>query len=157
MSIFLVIVIGLFAALYFISNSQTHTLADTKNSLDITNVQTATKLTNSEEVEAGLYTNNITSTELEEKLKNKENVLVYFYKPTCPYCQKTTPIVMPMANQMGLTMYHYNVDAFPEGYESYKLTGVPTLIKFTKGKETHRLVGYYEDEMEYENWFISTK
>lgn len=157
MSIFLGVVIVLFAAIYFITNSQTKTLADTKDSQEAPNVQTATKEADSEEVDTSWYTNNITPTELEEKLKNEENVLVYFYKPTCPYCQKTTPIIMPMAEKMGLTIYHYNAEEFPEGYDAYKLAGVPTLINFTKGKETHRLVGYYEDEMEYENWFKSVQ
>jgi thiol-disulfide isomerase/thioredoxin len=100
------------------------------------------------------YQNIILPDELEQKLKNKETVTVYFYSPTCPHCQKTTPIVVPLAKQMGIDLKMFNLLEFEDGWDKYHIEGTPTLIHYEKGKEVKRIDGYH-DEAVFRDWFSS--
>jgi thiol-disulfide isomerase/thioredoxin len=100
------------------------------------------------------YQNIILPDELEQKLKNKETVTVYFYRPDCPHCQRTTPIVVPLAKQMGIDLKMFNLLEFEDGWDKYHIEGTPTLIHYEKGKEVKRIDGYH-DEAVFRNWFSS--
>lgn len=98
------------------------------------------------------YQNLILPHELEKKLKNKEDVTVYFYSPECSHCNKTTPVVAPLAEQMGIDLVQYNVLEFKQGWDDYLLESTPTIVHYKKGKEQARIVGYNE-EAAFKNWF----
>jgi thiol-disulfide isomerase/thioredoxin len=100
------------------------------------------------------YQNIILPDELEQKLKNKETVTVYFYSPDCPHCQKTTPIVVPLAKQMGIDLKMFNLLEFEDGWDKYHIEGTPTLIHYEKGKEVKRIDGYH-DKAVFRDWFSS--
>lgn len=49
------------------------------------------------------YRNIILPTELKQQLADGKSLTVYFYSPTCPHCQRTTPIVVPLTKQLAST------------------------------------------------------
>lgn len=93
------------------------------------------------------YQNIILPEELEKKLKNKENVIVYFFSSTCPHCKRTTPILMPLAKEMKVDIVQYNLLEFEEGWDQYHIEATPTLVHFVSGKEADRVVGYQNEDV----------
>lgn len=93
------------------------------------------------------YQNIILPEELEKKLKNKENVIVYFFSSTCPHCKRTTPILMPLAKEMKVDIVQYNLLEFEEGWDQYHIEATPTLVHFMSGKEADRVVGYQNEDV----------
>ncbi len=81
-----------------------------------------------------------------------EDVTVYFYSPTCPHCQRTTPIVDPLSKEMGIDLVQYNLLEFEQGWDDYGIESTPTIVQFKKGKETARIVGYNEEDV-FQDWF----
>lgn len=98
------------------------------------------------------YQNQILPDELESKLKNGEDVTVYFFSPTCSYCQNTTPYLVPLAEENGVDMKMLNLLEFPEEGEPYAIESTPTLIHFKDGKEEARIVGQQSEE-EFQKFF----
>src|SRR5690606_18808854 len=58
------------------------------------------------------YQNIILPEELETKLENGEDVSVYFFSPTCVYCQNTTPYLVPIAEENNVDMKMFNLLEF---------------------------------------------
>jgi thioredoxin 1 len=90
------------------------------------------------------YKNAITPEQLEEDLASGESQTVYFYSPTCSHCQAASPIVFPMAEELGFELKPYNVDEHPS--TQYKITSTPTIIHFEDGKEVSRIEGNVGEE-----------
>src|SRR5699024_2631838 len=55
-----------------------------------------------------LYQNIILPTELERALKNKEDMTVYFFSPTCIHCINATPVVVPLVEELDIDMKKLN-------------------------------------------------
>ncbi|MGA9227927.1 MAG: thioredoxin domain-containing protein, partial [Mesobacillus sp.] len=112
--IFLVIIVGLFAALFFVSKAQNEEKAEGnpfgKEALHPETVK---------QLEDPNYQNIITPDELEKVIKNGEDATVYFYSPTCPHCVRTTPIVSPLAKEMDVNLVQFNLLEFEEGWNNY--------------------------------------
>ncbi|MCX7569793.1 thioredoxin family protein [Tumebacillus sp. DT12] len=87
------------------------------------------------------YKNKITPDQLETKIHNKEDVYAYFYQPSCAHCKISTPILMPLAEEMGKPVFPVNIERQQEPWDDYKIEGTPTLIHFKDGKEVDRIVG----------------
>ncbi|MCU9612561.1 thioredoxin family protein [Caldibacillus lycopersici] len=98
------------------------------------------------------YANIILPDDLKQELENGETETVYFFSPECPHCQKTTPIVAPLAKDLGIDLKMYNVLEFEEGWDDYAIKGTPTIIHFEDGKEVARIDGYREKEV-FQQWF----
>ena len=98
------------------------------------------------------YQNLILPKELAENLKNKEDKTVYFYSPECQFCQKTTPIVAPLAEEMGIDLVQYNLLEFDQGYDDYAIKSTPTIVYFKNGVESKRIVGLKDKEV-FKKWF----
>ncbi|WP_318505410.1 thioredoxin family protein [Bacillus sp. T3] len=145
--IFLVIIIAIFGAISFLTNSKNEEKAEDnpyhKETLD---PQTIAQLDDPN------YQNLILPDELEKKLNNKEDVTVYFYSPACTHCQRTTPELVPLVEDMGINLVKYNLLEFEQGWDDYNLESTPTIVQFKAGKETARIVGYNEPEV-FEAWF----
>ncbi|KUP08070.1 thioredoxin [Bacillus coahuilensis p1.1.43] len=92
------------------------------------------------------YQNVILPDELDEKLENGEEVTVYFYASDCPHCRSTTPILVPITDELGIDMVQYNVKEFEQGWIDYNIEATPTIIHFENGQEVSRLVGAYPEE-----------
>ena len=98
------------------------------------------------------YQNIIVPQKLEEKLANKEDVTVYFFQSTCEYCKEATPILMPMAEEMGIDLVQFNLLEFEDGWDEYRIESTPTIVHFKKGKEAARIEAL-QDEAVYRQWF----
>ena len=84
--------------------------------------------------------------EVDKKIKSGEPTYVYFFSPTCGYCMEMTPMLTPLAKDMGVPILQYNLLEYGYEAESYKVEGTPTLIYFDKGKEVSRVVGLQGEE-----------
>lgn len=98
------------------------------------------------------YKNTISPNELEDKLKDGESTTVYFYSPECTYCNKATPVVVPLTKELNIDLQMYDVLENERGWDDYHLEGTPTIIHFEDGQEVARFDGYAKKE-EYEQWF----
>ncbi|RAK19399.1 thiol-disulfide isomerase/thioredoxin [Anoxybacillus vitaminiphilus] len=147
--IFGAIIFALFAAIAFMTSYQQQEKAE-GNPFKKEKLHPATI----EQLDDPNYQNIILPDELEKKLENKETVTVYFYSPTCSHCQKTTPIVVPLAKEMGIDLKMFNLLEFEDGWDKYKIEGTPTIVHYVDGKEVKRIDGYREEAV-FRDWFQS--
>ncbi|WP_088102119.1 thioredoxin family protein [Halalkalibacter urbisdiaboli] len=98
------------------------------------------------------YQNVILPDELSERLSQGDDVTVYFYSSTCPYCKEATPRLVPLAEEVGVDLVQYNVLEFEAGWSDYNIDSTPTLIHFENGEEKERIVGAASNE-EYTAFF----
>jgi len=98
-----------------------------------------------------LYQNIIVPDELDEKLAAGETMTVYYFSPTCSYCQQTTPIVVPVTEELGVDMVKMNLLEYDK-MDYYDIEGTPTIIHYEDGEEVERIVGYHEKE-DFEEFF----
>lgn len=147
MIIFLIIIIALFAAIALIANTQNQQKAES-NPYNKKNLEPSTI----DQLNDPNYQNLILPDELAKDLKNKEDKTVYFYKPDCIHCQRTTPIVAPLAEEMGIDLVQYNLLEFEQGWDDYGIESTPTIVHYNNGKEEARIVGYNEKEV-FKKWF----
>ncbi len=148
---FLVIIIALFAALAFVtkfSNQQ----ASEGNKFKKSELNPATIA----QLDDPNYQNQILPDELEEKINNNDSLTVYFYSPTCSHCRETSPIIVPMAKEIGLDLPLYNLLEFENGWKQYNIKSTPTVIHFENGVEIDRVVGKVPDE-KFRVWFEQWK
>ena len=92
------------------------------------------------------YQNIILPDELETMLDEKKSGFVFFFKPDCPHCVATVPILKPMIDELGIDMPMFNLLEFPEGWSDYNLEYTPSLVYFKDGQEADRIVGGLEVE-----------
>ncbi|MBT2678012.1 thioredoxin family protein [Bacillus sp. ISL-35] len=145
--IFLVIIIGLFAALFFVSKAQNEEKSEgNPYGKDTLHPETVKQLDDPN------YQNIILPDELDKKLEAGENVTVYFFSPTCPHCVRTTPVVAPLAKDMDVDLVQYNLLEFEQGWNDYGIESTPTIVQYKDGKEVNRIVGYQE-EATFKDWF----
>ncbi|WP_449539220.1 thioredoxin family protein [Ferdinandcohnia sp. Marseille-Q9671] len=146
--IFTVIIVAIFGALAYVTTTQNKQQAEGnpygKDNLDPATIK---------QLDDPNYGNQILPDELESKLENGETMTVYFYSPTCVHCQNTTPVIVPMVDEMGLDLKKLNLLEFNDAWNKYGIDSTPTLIHFENGEEVSRLVGYHPDHNEYKTWF----
>lgn len=145
--LFLVVIVGLFVVIgYLTSNQNTEKSKDNPFEKERLHSETIAQLKDEN------YQNIILPEELETKLDNEENAIVYFYSPICSYCKQATPHLMEASKNLDLYVGQYNLIEFPEGTRDFDIENTPTLIVFENGKEKERLVGA-ADTATYEKFF----
>ncbi|MDN7243422.1 thioredoxin family protein [Planococcus sp. N028] len=87
------------------------------------------------------YQNIALPDEVNEKITSGEPTTVYFFSPTCPHCQATTPVLMPVAEDKGVDVLQYNLLEYEQGWQDYFIEATPTLVHYEDGKEVARWVG----------------
>ncbi|RHW36593.1 thioredoxin [Lysinibacillus yapensis] len=92
------------------------------------------------------YQNIILPEALEEKIATGEPVVAYMFSPECPHCQKMTPALMPIADEVGVQVDQLNILEYEQGWTDYNIEATPTLIYFNDGKEVNRIVGDYSQD-----------
>lgn len=92
-----------------------------------------------------LYDNIITPDDLDAKLDNGEDLTVYYFSPTCVHCQRTTPVVVPIAEEMDVDMKKMNLLEFDK-MDYYDIEGTPTIVHYEDGEEVDRIVGEQSEE-----------
>ncbi|KHE71915.1 co-chaperone YbbN [Halobacillus sp. BBL2006] len=88
-----------------------------------------------------MYQNQITPDKLEEEINSGEPTTVYFYSPTCVHCQRTTPVVVPMTQELGIDMKKLNLLEFESLWQEYGIEGTPTIVHYENGEEVARISG----------------
>lgn len=146
--IFLAIIIVLFAGVAILTNMQnSEKVGDNPYGKDTLHPETVALL------EDENYQNIILPDELEQKLNDKEDMTVYYFQSTCPYCKEATPILSPLAEEMGIDLVQYNLLEFEQGWDDYRIQETPTIVQYKDGKETARITGL-TSEAEYRQWFL---
>lgn len=102
------------------------------------------------------YQNIALPDEVDEKIKSGEPTTVYFFSPTCSHCKATTPILMPVAEDMDVDVLQYNLLEYEKGWQDYAIEGTPTLVHYENGEEVSRWVGSQPKEKieEFFNKFV---
>lgn len=126
--IFLAVIIVLFASIAIINNVQTSQKVE-GNPYGKDDLHSATIA----QLDDKNYQNIILPEELEEKLANKEDGVIYFYSSTCSHCKNATPKIMEEAEKQGIEVLQYNLEEFEQGWEDYGIQSTPTLVVFEDG------------------------
>ena len=130
------IVVVVFAGIIFLTNqANNEKLAD--NPYDTEDLEQATI----DQLDDENYQNIVVPAELEERIASGEPTTVYFFSPTCQYCQQTTPVLMPVAEDMDVDVLQYNLLEYEQGWQQYAIEYTPTLVHYNNGKEVSRWVG----------------
>lgn len=103
-----------------------------------------------------LYQNQISLNELQKMIDDNENITVYFYSPICAHCETTTPIIVPMAEKLGINLRKLNLLEYETGWDMFEIKGTPTIINYNKGEEVSRFVGG-ASELEFKAFFKQIK
>ncbi|MEI3609605.1 thioredoxin family protein [Pseudogracilibacillus sp. SO10305] len=149
MILIIVVIVVLFAGLMLVTNMKNKQTIEDNNPYDKTNLQQSTV----DLLDDPNYQNIIVPDDLDEKLDNKESVTVYYFSPTCSYCQKATPIVSPLAEDLDVDMKKLNLLEYDK-MKHYEIEGTPTLIHYENGEEVARIEGLPENAEEvYEDFF----
>lgn len=146
--IFLAVIIVLFVAVGLLTKMQNEKKVSEDNPYgkDTLHPETVAQLDDPN------YQNLILPEELEKKLETKEDVTVYFYSPTCSHCQRTTPVVSPLAKDMKVDLVQFNLLEFENGWDKYRITETPTIVQYKNGEEVNRITGYQDEEV-FKQWF----
>ncbi|MCA0969658.1 thioredoxin family protein [Halobacillus litoralis] len=94
-----------------------------------------------DQLDSPYYQNQIQPDELQSQIESGEETTVYFYSPTCVHCQRTTPIVDPMAEELGVDMKKLNLLEFQDQWQEYGIEATPTIVHYEDGEEVARVVG----------------
>lgn len=92
------------------------------------------------------YKNIILPKDLKEKIDAGDPVTAYFFSPLCGYCKEMTPVMMPIADEMGVEVQQFNVLEFDKDAMAYQIEATPTMIFFENGEEVGRMVGGQPEE-----------
>ncbi|WP_155591586.1 thioredoxin family protein [Lysinibacillus cavernae] len=92
------------------------------------------------------YQNIMLPDELEAKIEAGEAVNAYFFSPICVHCQAFTPVLMPVADELGVDVAQLNVYEYEDLWNKYNIEATPTFIRFEGGKEVNRFVGALKEE-----------
>ncbi|KEK24229.1 thioredoxin family protein [Bacillus gaemokensis] len=135
MLIFGGIIIVLFAAIFAVTKMESKNVAKKEDSY---------------------YTNKISSSDIRKNNEEKKEQTVYFYQTGCHYCEKVSPIVVPMAKDMSVDMKVIDILNDNQTWDDYKIEGTPTIIHFKDGKEVSRINGEQPKDA-FEKWFKENK
>ncbi|WP_203334849.1 thioredoxin family protein [Planococcus beigongshangi] len=130
------VVLAIFALIVVLTQmSQKEKLAN--NPYDTDNLDPATI----DQLDDENYQNIVLPDELEDQIASGEATTVYFFSPTCQYCQQTTPVLMPVADDMDVDVLQYNLLEYDQGWQQYNVQSTPTLVHYENGEEVARWVG----------------
>ena len=74
--------------------------------------------------------------------------IMYFWRPTCEYCQKEEPIIDELAKE-GIPFQKMDISAHPEYVSEYQIEGTPTFII---KNINNRLTGYQDKDTIIKFW-----
>jgi len=144
MLIIIGIIVLLFAGLYFTNSFKNkQALESNENPYGKDNLKQETI----DQLDDPLYQNIITPEDLDQRLDNGEDITVYYYSPVCVHCQRTTPVVVPITEELDIDMKKMNLLEFDK-MDYYGVEGTPTIIHYENGEEVGRIVGEQDNPEE---------
>ncbi|WP_010093696.1 thioredoxin family protein [Ornithinibacillus scapharcae] len=144
MLIIIGVIVVLFVALYFVIDYKNNkALEGSDNPYGTTDLEQPTI----DQLDDPNYGNQILPDDLKEAVESGEAVTVYYYSPTCVYCQNTTPYLAPLAEEMGVDMKKLNLLEFAQEVTQFSIRSTPTLVHYKDGKEVTRIEGQAEEEV----------
>ncbi|WP_231735333.1 thioredoxin family protein [Gracilibacillus massiliensis] len=149
MIIFVLVLVLIFGGLVFIVNYQNSKQLD---GVDNPYGKTDLNQTTIDQLDDEIYQNQILPDELAERLDNGEDTTVYFYDPNCVHCQKTTPVLVPIAEEYGVDLVKMNLEEFQDQWGAYNIQSTPTMVHFEDGEESARIVGE-QPQSNFESFF----
>jgi thiol-disulfide isomerase/thioredoxin len=102
------------------------------------------------------YKNQIPIDTLKDILAKEEDATIYFFSPTCGACQQTSPILVPLAKEMGIDLKLFNLLEYKDNWGTFNIEKTPTIVRYKKGKEVDRIVGLHS-EADFKAWLEKTK
>ncbi|MNZ86584.1 Thioredoxin [compost metagenome] len=87
------------------------------------------------------YQNIILPAELDQKVADKEDFFVYLFASDCSHCKNTTPLLMPLVDELNIDLPQFNLREFETYFSKYNVEYTPTLAYFQDGVEIDRLEG----------------
>jgi len=92
----------------------------------------------------------ITSTELQEKIKKGNKIVVDFYGTWCGPCQMLKPIFEKVSNEAmnknsEVSYYTFDVDSDKEFAASLGIRSIPTIKSFSNGREVTTQTGVLQE------------
>jgi thiol-disulfide isomerase/thioredoxin len=127
------LVVLLFVVLYVLNQSNRNALYDKP----VADLNPATR----ELLKDPNYQNIILPDELDDRIGSGESMFVYFFASTCNFCRETTPVLMPIADELGIDLPQFNLVEFQDYYRKYNIVYTPTLAYFEGGREVARIEG----------------
>lgn len=85
------------------------------------------------------YNNIILPNELDRKIADKESFFVYYFSADCGFCKQTTPVLKPLADEMGINLHQFNLLEYQEYFGKSNIQATPTLIAYKDGVEIDRI------------------
>lgn len=118
----------------------------------VTNMGEKQSTTEEQQDTTDYYTNTISLDDLRTNLKEGQDQTIYFYQTHCVHCQKVSPIIVPMAEDMGIDMKVMDLEKEPDAWDEFNIKGTPTIIRYEGGKEVSRIDGEQSKDT-FEQWF----
>jgi thioredoxin 1 len=90
----------------------------------------------------------ITGKELQEKINNKEKVIVEFWAPWCGPCRMMKPVFERVAsnNESEVQMYTMDIENNKDYASTLGIRSIPTVKLFSNGNVTDTVVGVMNEE-----------
>lgn len=92
------------------------------------------------------YQNIILPDELHAELQKGGDLFVYFFSADCIHCRRTTPVIMPVAKELGVDLKQFNLLEFRNEVSTYRIESWPVIIHFKDGQMFDRLSGGISDK-----------
>lgn len=146
--IFLAVIIILFGGVALLTKMQNDQKVSGDNPYGTTDLEQETI----DQLDDPNYSNIVLPEDLDNQLNESGEATVYFFSPTCPHCQRTTPIVAPLSDDMGVDLLQYNLLEFDQGWNDFGISETPTIVHYEDGKEVARITGYQEEAV-FQDWF----
>jgi len=85
----------------------------------------------------------VSKEELEELIRSGKKVLVDFYAPWCPPCEKAKEVVEELSKEVkDVEIVKVDIDKNRELIDRFNLRAIPTFIRLEGGSEKGRIVGF---------------
>ncbi|WP_078393092.1 thioredoxin family protein [Shouchella patagoniensis] len=130
-------VIAVFIVLVIIQNLNQNQQLENNTQYDTDDLNSATI----DQLDDPNYQNVIMPDDLENKLQDGEDAVVYFFSPTCEHCKAATPVLMDIADDEDVTIDQFNLLEYNDEGAPYAIRSTPTLIVYEDGQEVRRLEG----------------
>ena len=133
MGIFLGIIIILFAGIFVLNKSNVNEVYN--KPVSELNRETRAILDDPN------YQNIILPDELESKIESGDGTFVYYFASDCSFCKQTTPILMPIAEDVGVDLPQFNLREFDDYFQKMGIQFTPTLAFYEDGALVDKMEG----------------